>query len=189
MLRVLASGVSAASGDICCTELISANPLFIREQNVITNLDQKCNAEKRKITSAISHELVHLWFGDLLTMQWWDELWLSEAFASFLEFKGAEFAEPELELEAEFLNRHIHDSMEVDALENSHPILAEEAINNTGQIADLYDCITSGKGASVLRMLERFMGKDDFKLGVQKFLDSYAFLTATTGECYVYYTV
>ena len=119
----------------------------------------------------VSHELAHMWFGNLVTLLWWDDLWLNEGFASYMEYKGVANYHPDWEMEAQFLSLDLHPVMDLDAQLNSHPIVQE--VNDTNQITELFDKISYSKGASVIRMLENFMGAEEFRAGIHKFLESH----------------
>ena len=121
----------------------------------------------------VSHELAHMWFGNLVTLKWWDDLWLNEGFASYMEYKGVANYHPDWEMETQFLYIDLQDVMDLDAQLNSHPIVQE--VRNPNQITELFDRISYGKGASVLRMLEGFMGREKFKEGIWNYLKNYQF--------------
>ena len=128
----------------------------------------------------VSHELAHMWFGNLVTLQWWDDLWLNEGFASYMEYKGVANYHPDWEMEAQFLHLDLHPVMDLDAQLNSHPIVQE--VNDTNQITELFDKISYSKGASVIRMLENFMGAEEFRAGIHQFLESHQFSHAVTAD-------
>ena len=121
----------------------------------------------------ISHELAHMWFGNLVTLKWWDDLWLNEGFANYIEYIGAANYHPDWELEAQFNTDDLHPAMELDASAESHPIIQE--VNDPDQITEIFDSITYKKGCSVIRMLENFMGAEEFKKGIHNFLESHKF--------------
>uniref|UniRef100_A0A8C3S181 Peptidase M1 membrane alanine aminopeptidase domain-containing protein n=1 Tax=Chelydra serpentina TaxID=8475 RepID=A0A8C3S181_CHESE len=118
---------------------------------------------KERVVTVIAHELAHQWFGNLVTLRWWNDLWLNEGFASYVEYLGADSAEP---------SWHIVSSPRrggaVDALVSSHPLsFLESEINTPAQISEVFDAIAYSKGASVLRMLSEFLTEDSFKKGLQ----------------------
>ena len=120
-------------------------------------------------------------------LQWWDDLWLNEGFASYMEYKvrlrieskgniitkansqGVANYHPDWEMESQFLTMDLHRVMALDSTVNSHPIVQEVA--HPDQITEIFDTISYAKGASVLRMLEQFMGKELFRKGVHVFLE------------------
>ena len=119
-------------------------------------------------------------FRNLVTLKWWDDLWLNEGFASYMEYKGVANYHPEWEMEAQFLYQDLQDVMDLDSQLNSHPIVQD--VKNPNQITELFDRISYGKGASVLRMLENFMGAEEFRLGVHKFLENHKYGHAVTAD-------
>ena len=121
-----------------------------------------------------------MWFGNLVTLKWWDDLWLNEGFASYMEYKGVANYHPDWEMEAQFLYIDLQDVMDLDAQLNSHPIVQE--VRNPNQITELFDRISYGKGASVLRMLENFMGAEEFRAGIHHFLDKHKYSHAVTAD-------
>jgi aminopeptidase N len=134
---------------------------------------------KKFIASVIAHEIAHQWFGDLVTMQWWDDVWLNEGFASWMSSKPIEAWKPEWHIE---LN-DVHDTaqaLNLDSLENTHPIHQEA--HTPAEILELADDITYDKTASVLRMLETYLGEKTFRAGVNDYLRQHANGNATASD-------
>uniref|UniRef100_A0A7N8XFX5 Aminopeptidase n=1 Tax=Mastacembelus armatus TaxID=205130 RepID=A0A7N8XFX5_9TELE len=125
------------------------------------------NSNKERIATIISHELAHMWFGNLVTLRWWNDLWLNEGFASYVEYLGAHEAEPDWNVKDLIVLSDIHRVFAVDALASSHPLSSkEEDIQKPAQISELFDAISYSKGASVLRMLSDFLTEDVFTMGL-----------------------
>jgi puromycin-sensitive aminopeptidase len=131
------------------------------------------------IASIIAHEMAHMWFGDLVTMNWWDDLWLNEAFASWMAHKAIDKIEPSWHT-WESWARAKNESMTTDSLLSSRSIHA--TVLNPVQALEMFDDITYSKGASIIRMLERYVGDDVFKRGVQLYIKRYQFQNATTTD-------
>ena len=93
--------------------------------------------------------LICRWFGNLVTLSWWDDLWLNEGFASYMEYKGVANYHTDWNMESQFLTSDLHRVMDLDATVNSHPIV--QPVENPDQITEIFDTITYSKGASVLR--------------------------------------
>uniref|UniRef100_A0A671V2U9 Aminopeptidase n=1 Tax=Sparus aurata TaxID=8175 RepID=A0A671V2U9_SPAAU len=116
------------------------------------------------------------WFGNLVTLRWWNDLWLNEGFASYVEYLGADEAEPDWNVKDLIVLSDVHRVFAVDALASSHPLSSkEEDIQKPAQISELFDAISYSKGASVLRMLSDFLTEEVFTLGLQTYLERFAF--------------
>ena len=132
------------------------------------------------MATVISHELAHQWFGNLVTLAWWDDLWLNEGFASYMEYKGVAQYHQNWDMESQFLTNDLHSVMNLDATINSHPIV--QAVDHPDQITEIFDSISYSKGASVLRMLENFMSPDKFRIGIKRFLSKFTYQNAVTSD-------
>lgn len=128
--------------------------------------------QRRHIALVVAHEFAHMWFGNLVTMAWWDDLWLNEAFAEWIAHKATHELAPELEVWT-----HFHEGAEraygTDALGTTHPIYFP--VKTPAEATDLFDVITYQKGAAVLHMLEGFLGEDAFRRGLQGYMAAFAF--------------
>jgi alanyl aminopeptidase len=140
----------------------------------ITPLDRRI-----AVTDVIAHETAHQWFGDLVTMRWWDDLWLNEGFATFLATRTLGAVRPafEIELQAAF---RANTAMNVDGLASARRI--RQPIETAHDITNAFDGITYDKGAAVLAMVEHFIGDEPFRRGLHEFLTAHASGNATTGE-------
>nr|XP_020441353.1 aminopeptidase Ey-like [Monopterus albus] len=136
-------------------------------------------SNKERITTIIAHELAHMWFGNLVTLRWWNDLWLNEGFASYVEYLGADEAEPDWNVKDLIVLNDVHRVFAVDALTSSHPLSSnEDDIQKPAQISELFDAISYSKGASVLRMLSHFLTEEVFKRGLTTYLAEFAFKNA-----------
>jgi alanyl aminopeptidase len=150
------------------------------EQNIIL-ADPKLDriTRQRDYASTAAHELAHQWFGDLVTTAWWDDIWLNEAFATWMERKLIAEWKPEWQTRVsdvgDKLRAEAEDSL-ISVRKIRQPILAKDDINNA------FDDITYQKGASVIGMFESWMGPEEFRKGVQGYLKQYAFKATTAGE-------
>src|SRR5881398_822261 len=131
---------------------------------------------KKSIAEVIAHEIAHMWFGDLVTMKWWDDLWLNESFATFMAYKVVDWAYPQWKIWQDFVKNSTGGSMARDALNSTHPI--EAKIKSPEEIEELFDEISYGKGASILRMIEAYIGPDKFQKGVGKYLEKFRYSNA-----------
>jgi tricorn protease interacting factor F2/3 len=133
-------------------------------------------ATRKSVAQIISHELAHQWFGNLVTMKWWNDLWLNESFATLMSYKVVDSAFPGWNAWQDFLIDETSPAMSMDSLRNTHPIEAD--VKSPDDIQQIFDAITYGKGASILRMIEAYTGLDEFRKGVQKYLERYRFANA-----------
>src|SRR6059036_195244 len=132
---------------------------------------------KKSIAEVIAHEIAHMWFGDLVTMKWWDDLWLNESFATFMAYKVVDWAYPQWKIWQDFVKNSTGGAMARDALKNTHPI--EAKVKSPEEIEELFDEISYGKGASILRMIEAYIGPDKFQKGVAKYLEKFRYSNAS----------
>lgn len=131
---------------------------------------------KERITTVISHELAHMWFGNLVTLRWWNDLWLNEGFASYVEYLGADYAEPSWNIKEQIILYDVQKVFAMDALASSHPLSRqEEEVNTPAQISEMFNTISYSKGAAVLRMLSEFLTEPVFARGLSSYLNTFAF--------------
>ncbi len=147
-----------------------------RENNLLVDEKTGSNFLKRRVFAIIAHELAHQWFGDLVTMKWWDDLWLNEAFASWMGTKTTDALRPEWqELTRAIFTRN--SSMNIDELKATRAIHAE--VRDPKQAAEMFDSITYDKGESILWMLEGFVGVQKMQTGIHDYLVAHRFGNAT----------
>uniref|UniRef100_A0A673IDW7 Aminopeptidase n=1 Tax=Sinocyclocheilus rhinocerous TaxID=307959 RepID=A0A673IDW7_9TELE len=134
-----------------------------RETALLYDEEISSNGNKESIVTIIAHELAHQWFGNLVTLRWWNDLWLNEGFASYVEYLGADEAEPDWNVKDLIVLNDVHRVFAIDALASSHPLsFKEEEIQRPEQINEVFDTISYSKGASVLRMLSDFLTETVF---------------------------
>ncbi|XP_013911753.1 PREDICTED: endoplasmic reticulum aminopeptidase 1 [Thamnophis sirtalis] len=138
-----------------------------REAALLYDSEKSSVSSKLGITMTVAHELAHQWFGNLVTMEWWNDLWLNEGFAKFMEFVSVSKTHPELKVEDYFLNKYFN-AMEVDALNSSHPI--STPVENPAQILEMFDDVSYDKGACILNMLQDYLSPEIFQAGLVKYL-------------------
>ncbi|KAI4882934.1 hypothetical protein NFI96_030329, partial [Prochilodus magdalenae] len=143
-----------------------------RETSLLFDPEKSSASNKLGITMIIAHELAHQWFGNLVTMQWWNDLWLKEGFAKFMEFVSVNITHPELQVEDYFLGKCFK-AMEVDSLSSSHPV--STPVENPAQIQEMYDDVSYDKGACILHMLREFLTPEEFKSGIVQYLKQYSY--------------
>ena len=119
---------------------------------------------KESVFSVVAHELAHQWFGNLVTMEWWDNLWLNEGFASWIGTKATAHFNPAWEIWLRAAGNKEW-AMWLDARATTHPI--QQSVPDAGSAIDAFDSITYSKGQAFLRMLEQYLGEDPFRQGLQ----------------------
>jgi len=134
-------------------------------------------AVKQNIAITVAHELAHQWFGNLVTMQWWDDLWLNESFATFMSYKAVNAVFPEWDLPLQYFEDTIADALSADEIEATHPINVH--VDTPGEIDEIFDNISYDKGGSVLHMLEDAVGENAFRSGLTAYLRKHAYHNAT----------
>uniref|UniRef100_A0A8C3BX85 Aminopeptidase n=1 Tax=Cairina moschata TaxID=8855 RepID=A0A8C3BX85_CAIMO len=143
-----------------------------RESALLYDPDKSSASSRLWITMIIAHELAHQWFGNLVTMEWWNDLWLNEGFAKFMEFVSVNITHPELKVEDYFLS-NCFDAMEVDALNSSHPV--STPVEDPAQILEMFDDVSYVKGSCILNMLKDYLTDDVFKAGLVQYLQKYSY--------------
>ncbi|NXT76184.1 ERAP1 aminopeptidase, partial [Zapornia atra] len=143
-----------------------------RESALLYDPEKSSASSKLSITMVIAHELAHQWFGNLVTMEWWNDLWLNEGFAKFMEFVSVSVTHPELRVEDSFLRR-CFDAMEMDALNSSHPV--STPVEDPDQILEMFDSVSYDKGSCILHMLREYLTADVFKAGLVQYLQKYSY--------------
>ncbi|XP_022047164.2 endoplasmic reticulum aminopeptidase 1b isoform X2 [Acanthochromis polyacanthus] len=143
-----------------------------RETGLLFDPDRSSASDKLGITKVIAHELAHQWFGNLVTMEWWNDLWLNEGFAKFMEFISLDITYPELQVDDFFLGK-CFEAMEVDSLSSSHPV--STPVENPTQIQEMFDDVSYDKGACILNMLRDFLTPEAFEIGIIRYLKRYSY--------------
>ncbi|KAH8336361.1 hypothetical protein KR059_004239 [Drosophila kikkawai] len=149
-----------------------------RETSLLYDAETSSATNKQRIASVIAHEFAHMWFGNLVTMNWWNDLWLNEGFASFIEYLGVDSVFPEWKMRDQFIISTLHAVLTLDGTLGSHPII--QTVENPDQITEIFDTITYSKGSSLVRMLEDFLGEATFRQAVTNYLNQYKYSTAET---------
>ncbi|KYN04893.1 Glutamyl aminopeptidase [Cyphomyrmex costatus] len=149
-----------------------------RETRLIYNDRNNSIYDKRAVINVICHEIAHMWFGNLVTVNWWNDIWLNEGFATFMAYKCSDAIVPNQGYMEEFPVQVMQNVFVSDSKLSSHPIINN--IQNTDDIASFFDDISYQKGASVIRMMENFFGSDVFFSAINTYLNKYAYENAET---------
>ena len=152
--------------------------ITFRETLLLVDEERATQAELQNVVDVIAHELAHMWFGDLVTMQWWEGIWLNEAFATFMEMMTTDAFRPEWQRWVDFgIARSM--AFDTDSLSTTRPI--EYEVVTAEDAEGMFDVLTYEKGASVVRMLQQYLGEDRFQAGIRHYLRTHAYgNTATT---------
>ncbi|KAL3437998.1 peptidase family M1-domain-containing protein [Aspergillus tetrazonus] len=135
---------------------------------------------KNRIAYVVAHELAHQWFGNLVTMDWWDELWLNEGFATWVGWLAVDHFYPEWNIWSQFVAEGVQQAFQLDSLRASHPI--QVPVKNALEVDQIFDHISYLKGSSVIRMLSTHLGRETFLRGVAQYLKTHAYGNATTND-------
>ena len=150
-----------------------------RETALLVDEKTAPHANLKRVAEVILHELAHMWFGDLVTMRWWNGLWLNESFATFMENLCLHHWKPEWNIWEEFaLGRAA--AARLDALKSTHPI--ECPVNHPEEVEELFDLISYEKGCSVLYQIHQFIGAEAFQKGIRSYLKKHAFGNTETHD-------
>ncbi|KAM3274990.1 hypothetical protein ACQJBY_043768 [Aegilops geniculata] len=136
-------------------------------------------SSKQNIAITVAHELAHQWFGNLVTMEWWTHLWLNEGFATWMSHLAVDSFFSQWNIWAQFLDRTTT-ALRLDSLEASHPIEVE--IHHASEVDQIFDAISYDKGASVIRMLQSYLGAERFQKAMASYMKKYAYSNAKTED-------
>lgn len=149
-----------------------------REHALLVNPEHTTLSSKQWVAMVVAHELAHQWFGNLVTMRWWTDLWLNEGFASWIEYMAIDHLFPEWEMWTQFNVDERQQALKLDSLEHTHPV--EVPVNHPDEIRSIFDAISYSKGASVIHMLNQYLGPEDFRAGLQYYLKKHQYSNTDT---------
>jgi puromycin-sensitive aminopeptidase len=153
--------------------------ITFRENLLLVDPAAATQNERQLVADVVAHELAHMWFGDLVTMGWWNGIWLNEAFATFMEIAACDAFRPEWERWTFFgLERSV--AFETDSLTATRSV--EYEVRSPEDCEGMFDVLTYQKGAALLRMLEQYLGPDRFRAGVSHYLRTHAYANAETSD-------
>ncbi|XP_010992272.1 endoplasmic reticulum aminopeptidase 2 [Camelus dromedarius] len=150
-----------------------------RETSLLFDPKTSSTSDKLWITEVIAHELAHQWFGNLVTMEWWNDIWLNEGFATYMELISVNATYPELQFDDDFMNT-CFEVIKKDSLNSSHPI-SNQAETPT-QIQEMFDAVSYKKGACILNMLKDFLSEGKFKTGIIHYLKKFSYRNAKNDD-------
>lgn len=150
------------------------------ERTVLVDPALVTETQRQNVFATVGHEIAHQWFGNLVTMAWWDDLWLNEGFASWMEAKNSNDLNPEWQVKAQSVAGGLQGAMNLDARSTTHPIV--QKIATVDQIAQAFDTITYQKGEAVIAMLEATLGEVAFRDGVRRYMKKYGHQNTKTSQ-------
>uniref|UniRef100_A0A4W2DIA0 Aminopeptidase n=1 Tax=Bos indicus x Bos taurus TaxID=30522 RepID=A0A4W2DIA0_BOBOX len=150
-----------------------------RETSLLFDPKTSSTSDKLWVTEVIAHELAHQWFGNLVTMEWWNDIWLNEGFATYMELISLNITYPELQFDDSFPNT-CFEVIKRDSLNSSHPI-SNEAKTAT-QIKEMFDAVSYNKGACILNMLKDFLSEETFRKGIIHYLKKFTYRNAKNDD-------
>ncbi len=153
--------------------------ITFRESLLLVDPDASTQPELQRVADVIFHELAHMWFGDLVTMKWWNGLWLNEAFATFMEMKCTDAFRPEWQRWVDFGSSRTA-AFDIDALSSTRPI--EFEVISPDDAEGMFDVLTYEKGAAVVRMLEQHLGEKPFRNGIRRYMTEHAYGNTETTD-------
>ncbi|XP_054009870.1 endoplasmic reticulum aminopeptidase 1-like isoform X3 [Hylaeus anthracinus] len=157
-----------------------------RETSILYDPKETSTKAHEWVAVVVAHEIAHQWFGNLVTMKWWNDLWLNEGAASFFEYKGVNHISPEWSMMGQFILDKTQPALHLDALTTSHPISV--SVKDPNEIEAIFDEISYSKGASILNMLEGFLCEDVLKSGLNEYLNIHAYRNADTNDLWAVFT-
>lgn len=149
-----------------------------REQALLVDPENTSMSAQQYVAMVVAHELTHQWFGNLVTMQWWTDLWLNEGFATWFEYLAVDHIFPNWKMWTQFAVDEQQQALKLDALEHTHPV--EVAVNHPDEIRTIFDGISYSKGASVIHMVYHYLGATDFQTGLRYYLKKHSYKNTTT---------
>jgi puromycin-sensitive aminopeptidase len=150
-----------------------------RETALLADGDRSSQLELMRVAQVVAHETAHMWFGDLVTMKWWNGIWLNEAFATFMELKASEHFRPDWHVWTAF-GAGKAAALVVDGLDATRSVEIE--VGAPEEAEAMFDVLTYQKGGSVLRMLEQYLGEEVFRLGIGRYLRRHAYANTETSD-------
>ena len=145
--------------------------LTFREHYLLFDAERATLNTKQDVAIIVCHEVAHQWFGNLVGIKWWDQLWLKEGFATWVSFLAVDKIFPEFDIWSQFLTDEKTKALELDCLSSSHPIEIPDGVQHPAQIDEIFDAISYCKGASIINMLYHWISAQHFQTGISRYLE------------------
>ena len=165
--------------DFAAGAMENLGAITFRETALLIDENTAARSELERVADVVSHENAHMWFGDLVTMRWWNGLWLNEAFATFMEMMAVDDWKPEWQRWTSFAVSRAA-ALQIDGLRSSRPI--EFPVEHPDEAQGMFDILTYEKGAAILRMLEQYLGPQTFQKGISHYLGKHEYDNAETTD-------
>lgn len=149
-----------------------------RETALLCDENTSSLNSKQWVALVVAHELAHAWFGNSVTMDWWQSLWLNEGFATFVEYLAVDHIFPEWQIFTQFVSLDLGRALQLDSLRNSHPV--EVPVNFAAEVDEIFDAISYSKGSCIIRMLVSYLGEEGFRRGMAAYVRKHLFSNAKT---------
>ena len=162
----------AAPGEITGGSMENWGAIFYSQEHLLYDPKASTESDKQLVFLVVAHEMAHQWFGDLVTMAWWDNLWLNEGFARWMQTYAADDLHPEWKTGLRALSI-FEDGKVADSIPSTHPVV--QPILTADQASQAFDSITYDKGAAVITMINAYVGRDAFREGVRNYMKAHAF--------------
>jgi aminopeptidase N len=166
----------AAPGQIEGGSMENWGAILYSQNHVLFDPQHSTEQDRQTVFQVVSHEMAHQWFGDLVTMAWWDDLWLNEGFARWMQTYAADDLHPEWQTGLQALDI-FEGGKQLDSVPSTHPVVQE--IDTPEQAEESFDAITYNKGAAVITMLNAYVGRDKFREGVRRYMRAHAYGNTT----------
>jgi puromycin-sensitive aminopeptidase len=151
-----------------------------RETAILVDEEHTSLSNKQWISIVIAHEIAHQWFGNLVTMHWWTDLWLNEGFASYMENLCVDYMFPDWHIWDLYLADRYQVALRLDSLANSHPIEVE--VHHPSEISEIFDMVSYAKGSAVIRMVAEYIGYEKFRDGLRYYLKKHSYKNTHTKD-------
>nr|CDS30944.1 puromycin sensitive aminopeptidase [Hymenolepis microstoma] len=166
--------------DFGCGAMENWGLVTYRETSLLIDPLNSSLLSKQQVALTVSHELAHMWFGNLVTMSWWTDLWLNEGFATWTEYLAVDYCFPEYDIWTSFVADEYIRALRLDELRSSHPIEVE--IVAAHDVEEIFDAVSYQKGSCVIRMLQNHMGFEKFQTGLRSYIQQYKYSNASTQD-------
>lgn len=151
-----------------------------REVDLLIDPATASSKQRQRVCTVVTHELAHQWFGNLVTMDWWDDLWLNEGFACFMQTWSADLLFPDWKVWDSFPVSDQASALRLDGLKSSHPI--QVPIHAAHEVEEVFDAISYCKGACVIRMVHSMIGHEAFRAGLQAYMQKHKYGNTVTKD-------